>query len=507
VLSRSSLGIAVRALRRNRLQTSLTIVGMTIGVAAVLAMIAIGTGAEAAISDQIRAAGMNLIIVTAGNYKVKSTDDYGGGAVEPSAALRSDDPRRTTLSGSPREPERLALRLLSLVEPTLLAHPEDDPMEKHDHPTARQRLGDSEAGLGSAATLTAADAVAIRGIRGVQYVAEGLHQNVHVVSGEKRWFTRLHGTDLELPQIRRAWTFRSGRFFSTGEQSRAEQVLVLGTVAADRLFGGDDPVGRTVAIWKQPFRVVGVVTTTSWMVEPAPGDDQFDAVYVPFTTVHRLLNLVKLNDITITAASTGEVSRIMSDVTTLLRARHHITEEKPDDFTVTTQARQALAKGGLRPDVARAVVGNVSGLDKVTLEQLGKTLDRATRTMTALLAGIAAVSLLVGGIGIMNIMLLSVTERTREIGVRRAVGARARDVRSQFVLEAVALSVTGGVLGVTVGLGAAQALSRYLKWSTTISPGAVIVSVAVAAAVGIFFGWYPARQAARLDPIQSLRYE
>ena len=493
MLLRSSLSIAVRALRRNRLQTSLTIVGMTIGVAAVLAMIAIGTGAEAAISDQIRAAGMNLIVVTAGNYKVKSTDDFGGGAIEPSAAIETRDP--------------FWRRALSLVEPTLLAHPEDDPMEKHDHPTARQRLGDSEAGLGSAATLTAADAEAIRGIRGVQYVAEGLHQNVHVVSGERRWFTRLHGTDLQLPQIRRAWTFRSGRFFSAREQSRGEQVVVLGTVAVERLFGADNPIGRTVAIWKQPFRVVGVVTTTSWMVAPAAGDDQFDAVYMPFTTVHRLLNLAKLNDITITAASTGEVSRIMADVTKLLRVRHGITDEKPDDFTVTTQARQALAKGGLRPDVARAVVGNVSGLDKVTLEQLGKTLDRATRTMTALLAGIAAVSLLVGGIGIMNIMLLSVTERTREIGVRRAVGARARDVRSQFLLEAVALSMTGGVMGISLGLAAAQALSRSLKWSATISPGAVVLSVAVAAAVGIFFGWYPARQAARLDPIQSLRYE
>src|SRR5689334_13918118 len=179
----SSFTIAVRALRRNRLQTSLTIAGMTIGVAAVLAMIAIGTGAETAISDQIRAAGMNLIVVTAGNYKVKSTDDYGGGAVEPSAALQHADP------------ERVALRVLGLFEATLLAHPEDDPMEKHDHPAARQGLGDSGAGLRSAAALTGADAEAIRGIRGVQYVAEGLHQNVHVVSGEKRWFTRLHGTD------------------------------------------------------------------------------------------------------------------------------------------------------------------------------------------------------------------------------------------------------------------------------------------------------------------------
>jgi ABC-type antimicrobial peptide transport system permease subunit len=242
-------------------------------------------------------------------------------------------------------------------------------------------------------------------------------------------------------------------------------------------------------------------------VAPAPGDDQFDAVYIPFSTVHRLLNLSKLNDITITAASTGDVTRVMAEVTKLLRQRHRITEERPDDFTVTTQARQALAKGGMRADVARAVVGNVGGLEKVTLEQLSKTLDRATRTMTALLAGIAAVSLLVGGIGIMNIMLLSVTERTREIGIRRAVGARARDVRSQFILEAVALSLAGGVIGILAGLVAARGLSQYLRWSTTISPGAVLLSVGVAAAVGIFFGWYPAKQAARLDPIQSLRYE
>ena len=518
--TRSSLAIAVRALRRNRLQTSLTIVGMTIGVAAVLAMIAIGTGAEAAIEDQIRAAGMNLIVVTAGNYKVKSTDDFGGGAVEPSASLRRQDDVvqafRPAVSGRPEglhhatggpKGPHYFRRFISFISPTLHAHPEDDPMEKHDHPTARQRLGDSEAGLGSAATLTAADADAIRAIRGVQYVAEGLHQNVHVKAGDRRWFTRLHGTDERLPLIRRAWTMRSGRFFSAGEQSRADQVMALGSVAAQRVFGDENPVGRDVTIWNQSFRVVGVVTTTSWMVAPAPGDDQFDAVYIPFSTVHRLLNLAKLNDITITAASTGEVSRIMSDVTRLLRARHHISDDKPDDFTVTTQARQALGKGGMRPDVARAVVGNVSGLEKVTLEQLGKTLDRATRTMTALLAGIAGVSLLVGGIGIMNIMLLSVTERTREIGIRRAVGARARDVRSQFVLEAVALSVTGGIIGVIVGLAAAQALSRYLHWSATISAPAVILSVGVAAAVGVFFGWYPAKQAARLDPIQSLRYE
>jgi ABC-type antimicrobial peptide transport system permease subunit len=493
----SALSVAIRALRRNRLQTALTIVGMTIGVAAVLSMIAIGTGAQTAIEDQIRAAGMNLIVVTAGNYKVKTNDDFGGTAVEPSAFSGTGRPGTQPAIWDPRRPAPFRL----------VMHPEDDPMEKHDHPTASQRLGDGEAGLGSAATLTSADAEAIRRLRGVQYVAEGLHQNAHVKAGDRKWFTRLHAADVQLPFIRRSWTFPSGRFFDGREQSRAEQVIVLGSIAASRLFGAEDPVGRNVTIWNQTFRVAGVVSTKSWVVAPAPGDDQFDAVYVPYTTVQRLLNLSKLNDITITAASTGDVTRIMNDVTSLLRVRHRIGQASPDDFTVTTQARQALARGGMRPDVARAVVGNVNGLEKVTLEQLGRTLDRATRTMTALLAGIAAVSLIVGGIGIMNVMLLSVTERTREIGVRRAVGARARDVRSQFVLEAVALSVGGGLIGVVLGLIASTALSRYLQWSATISPGAVLLSVGAAAAVGIFFGWYPAKQAAGLDPIQSLRYE
>jgi putative ABC transport system permease protein len=506
------VSVALRALRRNTLQTALTVLGMTIGVAAVLTMIALGTGAETAIEDQVRAAGMNLITVTAGNYKPKADDDFGG-AVEPSSRREDRD--------SGRDAESVALQTIDSDSPArtaiwnprdrdevrLVLHPEDDPMEKHDHPTARQRLGDSEAGLGSAATLTSADADAIRQVRGVQYVAEGVHQNIHAKAGSKRWFTRLHGTDLQLPLIRRAWTFRSGRFFGAREQARASQVTVLGTIAAEKLFGDTDPVGQDVILWNQPFRVVGVVNTSSWVVAPAPGDDQFDAVYVPFTTMHRLLNLTKLNDITITAASTGDVTRIMKEVSELLRQRHRIGPASPDDFTVTTQARQALAKGGLRPEVARAVVGNVAGLEKVTLEQLGKTLDRASKTMTALLACIAGVSLLVGGIGIMNIMLLSVTERTREIGIRRAVGARARDVRAQFVVEAVMLSVVGGLVGIVLGFGASVGISQYLRWSTTISPAAVALSVGIAAAVGVFFGWYPARQASRLDPIQSLRYE
>jgi hypothetical protein len=265
----SSLTIALRALSRNKLQTALTTVGMTIGVATVLTMIALGTGAEAAIEQQVRAAGMNLIVVTAGNYKAKTEDD-GGGVVDHQARLNS----QFTIGRNPQSTIR--------HDDVVLAgfHPEDDPMEKHDHPTARQRLGDVEAGLGAAATLTPADADAIRQLRGVQFVSEGIHENVHASAGDRKWFTRLHGGDVELPSIRRSWTFTAGRFFTAREQSRLAPVAVLGAFAAEKLFGDANPVGREILLWKQPFRVVGVVGSGSWMVAPAAGDDQFDAVYV-----------------------------------------------------------------------------------------------------------------------------------------------------------------------------------------------------------------------------------
>ena len=479
---RSCFQVAWRALAKNKLQTALTMIGLTIGVATVLTMIALGSGAQSAIEDQVRAAGMNLIVVTAGNYKVKTQDDLG--VVE------------NAMWNPKQQPHWI-----------LAFHPEDDPMEKHDHPLASQRLGDSEAGLGAAATLAASDANAIRTLSGVQYVSEGVHENAHVSVGSKRWFTRLHGDDVSLPMIRRAWKFDQGRFYSRREESNAEQVVALGSVVAEKLFGNQNPVGQTLSLWKQDFKIVGVVSSGSWMVAAAPGDDQFDAIYVPFTTIHRLLNLTKLNDITVTAASTGDVTRVSKSITELLRQRHKIGATQADDFTVATQARQALAKGGMRPEVARSVIGNVDVLEKVTLEQLGKTLDRASRTMTVLLACVAAVSLLVGGIGIMNIMLLSVTERTREIGIRRAVGARAKDVLMQFLMEATTLSVIGGLVGIVIGVIAAFSISQWASWSTSISPWAVVISFGIAAGVGIFFGYYPARQASEVAPIESLRYE
>ena len=483
---------AVKALTRNRLQTGLTMLGIAVGVATVLAMMAVGAGAQRSIEQQVRAAGLNQITIRAGNWRPRLE--------ESDEAIAHQGDARDTL----RHPlERLHDDVLPIA-----FHPEDDPMEKHDHPLARQRLGDLEAGLGSAATMSFDDAEAIRILPGVQYVAGGIHENARVHRADRRWFTRMHGTDVQMPSIKRAWTFSHGRFFYEREQQRAEQVLVLGQVVSDKLFGANvDPTGQTVTMWNQTFEVIGVITSATWVVQPAPGDDQFDAVYMPYTTTQRLLNLSKLNDITVTAESSGDISRLSREITRLLRARHGIGDNAADDFTIITQAAKALTTGGLPPSVARAVASNVAELEKVTLEQLALTLERASRTMTWLLAAVAAVSLLVGGIGIMNITLLSVTERTREIGLRMAVGARSRDVMWQFLLEALVISLAGGLVGVVVGVLASVAIARLLQWATVVSPLSVLLAFGVSAAVGVFFGWYPARRAAQLDPIVALRRE
>ena len=482
--------VALKALGRNRLQTALTMLGITVGVATVLAMMAVGAGAQRSIEQQVRAAGLNQITIRAGNWRPKVTD--------------SDE--AVAHQGDARESLKHPLQRLNDDVVKIAFHPEDDPMEKHDHPTSRQRLGDLEAGLGSAATMTFDDAEAIRKLPGVGYVAGGIHENIRVHLDQKRWFTRMHGTDVMMPSIKRAWTFTAGRFFTEREQNRADQVIVLGQIVAERLFAaGANPVGQTVTLWNQPFEVVGVVTSATWVVQPAPGDDQFDAVYMPYTTTQRLLNLSKLNDITVTAESSGAVSHLSREITKLLRARHGIGDNDPDDFTIITQATKALTTGGLPPSVARAVAANVAELEKVTLEQLALTMERASRTMTWLLAAVAAVSLLVGGIGIMNITLLSVTERTKEIGLRMAVGARGKDVMRQFLFEALVISAAGGLLGIIIGVLASVAIARSLQWATVVSPFSVLLAFGVAAAVGVFFGWYPARRAAQLDPIVALR--
>lgn len=509
--------MALQAMFRNRTQTFLAVLGMTVGVAALVVSLALGRGAQDALNDQLRAAGANLIQVTAGNYKVKQEIDtdpeghIGHTELEPEWRPGGLPVIRASYNPSPRIGGAFAAALVAGESEGRLiqAHFEDDPMAIHDHPTARQRLGDASAGLGSAATLTREDAREIAKIPGVQHVVSGVHENVRIfVQGtQTQWFTRMHGTEADLPNIRSGWTIPHGRFLDRQEVEQSRQVMVLGRVASDRLFGpGADPVGRTVLLWHQPFKVVGVIGSRSWAAQPAPGDDQFDAVYVPVTTINRLLNLSKLNSIAVTTVSVGDTKQVSKAITDLLRRRHHITHVMPDDFMVTTVAQQVLGKG-LPPDLARAVTGNMAGVDQLTVEQLSASLSRTNWIMLALLGGVAAVSLLVGGIGVMNLLLLSVSQRTREVGLRIALGARRADIAVQFVLEAVLLSVIGGLLGIVCGVAASGSLERFFHWSAVVSPTAAALAVLVAALLGITFGVWPARRAASLDPIEALRHE
>jgi putative ABC transport system permease protein len=499
-----SWGIAVRALRKNRLQTALTMTGMSIGVATVLTMIALGAGAESSIQDQVRAAGMNLIIVTAGNW---NRGDASGGA---SMSLNRPAPqlfaspnysagRFMATTYDPRSAPRLLRVQGEGADPTPV-YGNDTPMVKKGRP------GDLLPGHGAAETMTTDDVEAIRKVKGVQYASGGIHDDVRVTSGSTTVLTRMHGDDTSLPEIRRAWSFPFGHFYSSKDEKKAADVVVLGQFVSQKLFGAVNPVGKSLTLMGETFKIVGVVGSNSWMIQPTAGDDQFDAVYVPVTTMMRLKQQSYLNTVAVTTVSTGEVGHVVDTLTTLLRQRHGITSDVPDDFTVRSEAHKSMAHG-LRPDLANAVMGNAAGLEKITLDQFGKTLDRASATMTALLTSIAAVSLVVGGIGVMNIMLLSVSQRTREIGIRRAIGARSHEVLTQFLLEATTLSLVGGLLGIAIGCLISASIARTVQWSTSISIPAIAVSFGISAAVGIFFGYYPARKASRIEPIQALRFE
>jgi putative ABC transport system permease protein len=561
------LGLALQALKRNRIQTLLALLGVMVGVGALVASMAIGRGAQAAIQQQLLAAGANMIVVTAGNFatgrpaatsapsghgdnlelerepdddapSAPAGEDEGAPGGRPETAAPGDAPSTSGGGAGPalgwHQREAPAVPPVRLMRPggpgvvaefygslrragdmrswqVLPAHFEDDPLAVHDHPTAAERLGDSMAGLGSAATLTVDDADAIRQqIAGVQFVASGVHENARViVDGDenRKWLTRLHGTEADLPSVRRGWVLPVGRFLSETDVRESRQVMALGRVVADRLFGENvNPVGQRVLLWNQPFEIVGVVGSSTWAAQPAPGDDQFDAVYVPVTTVHRLLNLSKLNTISVTTKSAGETTRVAGEIVDLLRQRHGITEEMADDFTVKTQAEQVLGKG-LPPELAGMVAGNLGSVDALTMEQLAASMQRSNRTLIALLAGVAFVSLLVGGIGVMNLLFLSVTQRTREIGLRIAMGARRRDIAAQFVAEALLLSIVGGLLGAAAGTVAAFGLEGVFAWSTDVSPLSAVLAIVVAVVLGALSGMLPARQAAALDPINALQHE
>ena len=491
---RKSQSIALSALGRNRLQTVLTMSGMTIGVATVLTMVALGSGAQKAIQDQVRSAGMNVIVVSSGNYKMKQQWTSDGETEEQQAAYYPD---RSRALGMP------AVWRRSLPQPTL-RHVEDS----NSNPTTEEQNDpENAAGLGGSDRLSLDDAESVAKLPGVQYVSGGLADNARVEFGSSGWFTRMHGEGANLPKIRRAWAFSHGRFFTKDEMAQAESVVVIGSIVSQHLFGTDNPVGKEITVKSRSYRVIGEISSASWMVPAFQGDDQFDAIYIPVTLAQSVLHRKPLNRLTVSTNSTGEVQQVSRSIASLLRRRHQLSLSQPDDFVVSSEAHKSLTRGGMRTDIARAVVGNVNYLDKVTLDELNKTLDRASRTMTALLASIAAVSLVVGGIGIMNIMLLSVTERTREIGIRRAVGANSDEVMSQFLMEAIILSVTGGILGVSMGVLAAKSISSMVHWSSDISLQAVALSFGISVAIGVLFGYYPAREASRVSPMTSLRHE
>ncbi len=487
-------GIAVKALKKNKLQTILTMIGMTIGVATVLTMIALGSGAEQSIQDQVRSAGMNMLIVTGGNWS--RGNDSGNNSVMAAAYRPSlNRPRFVTATYDPSQGARL-----------MRVQGEGDTTGGGNMVHGLGRPGDGQQGHGAATTLVQSDVEAMRKLKGVQYVSGGIHDSVKIPFGGSTVLTSMHGDDTSLPKIRRGWTFPFGKFYGSSDEKNGTNVVVLGQFVATKLFGAASPVGKMIELKGEQFKIVGVIGSGSWMVTPAAGDDQFDAVYVPVKTMQRLMHQDYLTVAAVTTESTGDVLRVQKALKDLLEERHHIGRNDPDDFTVKGEAHQTMAHG-MRPDVANAVMGNAAGLEKITLDQLGKTLDQASATMSALLTSIAAVSLLVGGIGVMNIMLLSVSQRTKEIGIRRALGARSADVLQQFLLEATTLSVVGGLAGIVIGCIVAASIAKTVQWSTNISIPAVTISFGVSAAIGIFFGYYPARQASQILPIKALKHE
>jgi len=401
----STLNIAFRALRRNKLRSVLTALGIIIGVAAVIAMVGIGNGAKAQVEAQIASLGQNVILIFSGS---------------------------TTSSGI-------------------------------------------RTGWGGAGTLKIEDAEAIRReVPGVTAVSEEVASTTQVAAGNQNWFTRIYGESADYFDLRQ-WPLADGAPFTPQDVRSANKVCVVGHTTATQIYGNDDPIGQILRIKNVPFTITGVLTPRGLSTQ---GVDQDDVVVMPYTSaMKRVVGGTTLRNINVQIGDARQIEGAQQQILALLRQRHNIRPGRDDDFTVRNQ------------------------------QEIAEAATATSRVMTLLLGAIAGVSLVVGGIGIMNIMLVSVTERTREIGVRLAVGAHGRDILTQFLIEAVSLSSIGGLIGIIFGVGASKLLSIYAHWPTLISIGSIALSFFVSAGVGIFFGFYPAREAARLDPIEALRYE
>jgi len=401
----STWTIALRALRRNPMRSGLTMLGIIIGVAAVIAMVAIGTGAKEQVASSIAQIGQNTVLVMSG-------------------------------SGS---------------------------------------RGGVRGGWGSSPTLTRQDYEAIRKeVPGVLRATPDVRKSAQVMAGQQTVNTEINGAGEDYVEIR-SWDFLEGGNFTAADVRGATKVAILGQTVATNLFGDASPVGQIVRIQNAPYTVVGLLKPKGMSMM---GTDQDDVVLVPWSSAMvRLTGTTSFRSITVQAESAEQVGTVMEELTSLLRQRHRIRDGAEDDFHVRSQ------------------------------QEIMEMATSTAKTMTILLGAIAGVSLLVGGIGIMNIMLVSVTERTREIGVRMAVGARGGDILLQFLVEAVVLSVGGGLAGIGLGFGIAKVVSAKVGWNTLVSPESVVLAFVFSAVIGIFFGFYPARKAAGLDPIEALRYE
>jgi putative ABC transport system permease protein len=400
-----TLRIALRALGRNKLRAFLTMLGIIIGVGAVIAMVAIGEGAKATIRAQIASLGTNVLIVLPG--------------------------------------------------------------------TATQ--GGVRTGSGGVNTLVDGDAKAMmQELSSVAFSSPTLRRPEQIVAGNLNWSTLTQGVAPEFQQIR-DWQVADGRFIHEGDIESAAKVAVIGQTVVSQLFGNDDVLDSVIRIRNIPFRVVGVLAPKG---QTSQGTDQDDTVIIPYTTMQkRLMRITYVQSITVSAVSAERVQEAQEQIAALLRQRHRIGPDREDDFIIRNLS-----------DIAEAA-------------------STSARVMAVLLGAVASISLLVGGIGIMNIMLVSVTERTREIGIRMAVGARSRDIMLQFLVEAVVMAATGGAIGILLGIGSSEVLKFWANWPTLVSPAIVGIAFLFSGAVGVFFGFYPAKQAANLDPIEALRYE